>query len=116
MSYQDKSFQRFEFPATFSYGAEEQEQFASRDDITEPNHTPSYREARKLKQTANDGSHFNVKSSMPNSSGYSSAPRQMFPSKCATCGKDTQVPFEPRGDRPVYCPNCYRRTNPVKRY
>ncbi|MGP8078967.1 MAG: CxxC-x17-CxxC domain-containing protein [Dehalococcoidales bacterium] len=40
----------------------------------------------------------------------------MYPVKCATCGKDTQVPFEPRGDRPVYCSDCYRKTNPTKRY
>jgi CxxC-x17-CxxC domain-containing protein len=40
----------------------------------------------------------------------------MFPVKCATCGKDTQVPFEPRSGRPVYCSDCYRKTNPEKRY
>jgi len=27
---------------------------------------------------------------------------------CAGCGKQTTVPFEPRGDRPVYCLDCYR--------
>jgi len=35
--------------------------------------------------------------------------RQMFPATCADCGKDTEVPFEPRGDRPVYCSDCYRK-------
>ncbi|MSP79210.1 MAG: hypothetical protein EXR67_06660, partial [Dehalococcoidia bacterium] len=39
--------------------------------------------------------------------GYSSGPRQMFPAVCATCGKATQVPFQPRGDRPVYCSDCF---------
>jgi len=34
--------------------------------------------------------------------------RQMFPVKCARCGKDTEVPFEPRGDKPVYCSECCR--------
>ena len=28
---------------------------------------------------------------------------------CAECGKDTEVPFEPRGDKPVYCSDCYRK-------
>jgi CxxC-x17-CxxC domain-containing protein len=28
----------------------------------------------------------------------------MFPAVCAECGIDTQVPFEPREDRPVYWP------------
>lgn len=41
------------------------------------------------------------------SSGYRTH-RQMFPVKCARCGKDTEVPFEPRGDKPVYCSDCYR--------
>ncbi|MGA2527513.1 MAG: CxxC-x17-CxxC domain-containing protein [Smithellaceae bacterium] len=40
----------------------------------------------------------------------------MFSVKCATCGKDAQVPFEPRAGRPVYCSDCYRKTNPTKRY
>ena len=34
--------------------------------------------------------------------------RQMFTVKCANCGKDAQVPFEPKGDRPVYCNDCFR--------
>ena len=27
---------------------------------------------------------------------------------CASCGQTTTVPFEPKGDRPVYCKSCYR--------
>ena len=26
---------------------------------------------------------------------------------CSACGKQTTVPFEPRGDRPVYCQDCF---------
>ena len=26
---------------------------------------------------------------------------------CANCGKETEVPFVPRGDKPVYCSDCY---------
>ena len=26
---------------------------------------------------------------------------------CAECGKDTEVPFEPKTDRPVYCRDCF---------
>ena len=33
--------------------------------------------------------------------------REMFPAVCAQCGKQTQVPFKPRGDRPVYCSDCF---------
>jgi CxxC-x17-CxxC domain-containing protein len=27
---------------------------------------------------------------------------------CAGCGQQTTVPFEPRGDRPVFCRSCYQ--------
>jgi CxxC-x17-CxxC domain-containing protein len=28
---------------------------------------------------------------------------------CAACGKQTDLPFKPRGDRPVYCRDCFRK-------
>ncbi len=27
---------------------------------------------------------------------------------CAGCGQQTTVPFEPRGDRPVFCRDCFQ--------
>jgi CxxC-x17-CxxC domain-containing protein len=42
-------------------------------------------------------------------------PRQMHPATCDRCGEVTEVPFVPRGDRPVYCSECYsgiRATEP----
>ncbi len=33
--------------------------------------------------------------------------RQLYNVKCSNCGKDTQVSFQPSGDRPVYCRDCY---------
>ncbi|HHW09455.1 MAG TPA: zinc-binding protein [Firmicutes bacterium] len=37
----------------------------------------------------------------------SGAPRQLYDVTCADCGVQTQVPFQPRGDRPVYCRECF---------
>lgn len=34
-------------------------------------------------------------------------PRQIFHTVCATCGKDTEVPFQPRSGRPIYCKECF---------
>src|SRR5688500_18872576 len=31
----------------------------------------------------------------------------LYPATCASCDKETQVPFLPRGDRPVYCRECF---------
>ena len=94
MSFQDKSLQCSDCGATFTFSAEEQEFFQSRGYTNEPKRCPSCRQARKSERYGN--------------SSYGSR-RQMFPATCAECGKDTEVPFEPRGDRPVYCSDCYRK-------
>ena len=44
-----------------------------------------------------------------------SGPREMYKATCADCGKETEVPFKPSGDRPVYCQECYQKHKP-KRY
>ncbi|MBN2074410.1 MAG: zinc-ribbon domain containing protein [Dehalococcoidales bacterium] len=120
MIYKDKSIQCSDCNTTFTFSAEEQEQFASRGYTNEPKRCPTCREERKSKQYANGGNAYNRSNSRNSGSygnrSYNSAPRQMFPVVCATCGKNTEVPFEPRGDRPVYCSDCYRKTNPVRNY
>ena len=37
----------------------------------------------------------------------SSVVKQRYNTVCAACGAETQVPFVPRGDRPVYCRDCF---------
>jgi CxxC-x17-CxxC domain-containing protein len=32
----------------------------------------------------------------------------MFEAICSTCGKTATVPFKPRGDKPVYCRDCFK--------
>ena len=41
-------------------------------------------------------------------SGYRPAPSHGTPVICSGCGQPTTVPFEPRGDRPVFCRDCYQ--------
>ena len=41
--------------------------------------------------------------------GFGGGRREMFEVVCAECGKDTQVPFQPSGNRPVYCSDCFSR-------
>jgi CxxC-x17-CxxC domain-containing protein len=94
VSYQDKSIQCSDCGATFTFSAEEQEFFASKGYTNEPKRCPTCREARKSARYGDGGS----------SSG---SRRQMFPAVCARCGKDTEVPFQPREGRPVYCSDCY---------
>ena len=99
MSFEDKSLQCSDCGATFTFSAEEQELFQSRGYVNEPKRCPSCRQARKSQRYG--------------SSGYGSS-RQMFPAVCAECGKATEVPFEPRGDKPVYCSDCYRKMRPSR--
>ena len=41
------------------------------------------------------------------SAGTDQQGRTLYNVKCSNCGRDTQVPFKPSGDRPVYCRDCY---------
>ena len=35
--------------------------------------------------------------------------RQMHIATCSSCGNEARLPFVPRGDRPVYCSDCFGR-------
>jgi len=32
----------------------------------------------------------------------------MYDAICSSCGKETEVPFKPDGERPIYCKECYQ--------
>jgi len=98
MSFQDKTLECSDCGNTFTFSAEEQEQFQSRGYTNEPKRCPDCRQARKSQRYGNGG----------NSYGYKPR-RQLFPAVCADCGKETEVPFEPSQGRPVYCSDCYRK-------
>jgi len=39
--------------------------------------------------------------------GRDRRPLEMHEVICAKCGKETEVPFKPTGDKPVYCRDCF---------
>ncbi|HEU5343839.1 MAG TPA: CxxC-x17-CxxC domain-containing protein, partial [Ktedonobacterales bacterium] len=41
--------------------------------------------------------------------GGSGGRREMFVATCSSCGREARVPFQPRGDKPVYCSDCYQQ-------
>ncbi len=92
MSFQDKSLQCADCGQEFTFTAGEQEFYSSRGLQNEPKRCPDCRRARKTQRYGSDGN---------------KSQRQMYPATCAECGKETEVPFEPREDRPVYCSDCY---------
>jgi CxxC-x17-CxxC domain-containing protein len=87
----------------FTFTSGEQDFYASRG-FSEPSRCPSCRAQRKAGR--DNGSSNGGYSS---SGGYSSGTgrRQMFSATCSGCGQEAQVPFEPRGDKPVYCSACF---------
>ena len=40
--------------------------------------------------------------------GFNRRPREMHKATCGDCGKDCEVPFEPKQDKPVYCSECFQ--------
>ena len=94
MGFEDKTLQCTDCGENFTFSAEEQEFFQSKGYTNEPKRCPACRAARKAERYG----------------GGSYRPRrQMFPAVCAQCGKETEVPFEPREGRPVYCSECYNK-------
>ena len=93
MALADKELTCVECGASFFFTVGEQEFFASRGYTNDPKRCPACRSARKNQQR---------------SSGYGEGGvREMHPVVCDQCGVDTMVPFVPRGDRPVYCSDCF---------
>jgi CxxC-x17-CxxC domain-containing protein len=92
MSFTDKRVTCADCNKEFVFSATEQEFFASKGFTNEPKRCPECRLARKSSRTGISGA---------------SRQRQMYPTVCAQCGKQTEIPFEPRQDRPVYCSDCY---------
>jgi len=40
--------------------------------------------------------------------------REMHKATCAECKKECEVPFKPRGDRPVYCLDCFKKRKGIE--
>ncbi|HZP27286.1 MAG TPA: zinc-ribbon domain containing protein [Dehalococcoidia bacterium] len=98
--YQDKTLTCQDCGQSFTFSADDQQYHAEKGYSNEPKRCPSCRRARRA---GGDG-------------GYGSAPREMHPAVCAQCGKATEVPFLPRGDRPVYCSDCFKKQPSSGRY
>ena len=95
MSYEDRTLSCVECGQSFTFSADDQAYHADRGYTNEPRRCPACRQTRRAQRSGGDG--------------YNRNPREMHPVVCAECGKDATVPFRPRGDRPVYCNDCFRQ-------
>lgn len=103
MFYQDKTLKCADCGAEFVFTAGEQEFHASKGFTTEPRRCPACRKARKQQKGG--------EAPRPVSESNDRPPRQMYDAVCAECGKETKVPFQPTGSRPVYCSDCYKNNS-----
>jgi len=108
VSYQERTLTCIECGQPFIFSADDQAYHALKAYTNEPKRCPTCRQSRRDQRggsySSGSGGYGGGGSS---GGGYA---REMFSVKCANCGKDAQVPFQPRGDRPVYCQDCFDRT------
>ncbi|MDO8463730.1 MAG: zinc-ribbon domain containing protein [Gallionella sp.] len=100
MSFQDKTLTCKDCGQEFIWTAGEQEFYASRGLQNPPGRCPTDRAARRAGGGAGSAG-----------GGYGGA-REFFTATCSNCGGEARVPFQPRGDKPVYCSNCFEQVRP----
>lgn len=93
---------------SFTFTAGEQAFYLERG-YTEPQRCPACRAARKAQRGDSSGGGYGNSYGGGRSGGYSSSPRQMYPAVCSSCGRDTEVPFQPTAGKPVYCRECFQQ-------
>ena len=109
----DKTLTCRDCGTTFTFTEGEQAFYAQKG-YSEPQRCPDCRAAKKASRSG--GGYGNYGDSYGNGSyggGGGGYGRERVRTQviCANCGKETEVPFVPRGDRPVYCSDCYSQMN-----
>ena len=89
MEFQDRTLVCKDCGKEFTFTAGEQEFYKEKGFENDP---VRCRDCRSKRRRSHDGD---------------SGERTMFQVTCAACGKETEVPFEPKDDRPVYCRDCF---------
>jgi CxxC-x17-CxxC domain-containing protein len=126
MSYQDKVLTCADCGTQFVFSANEQAFYAERGFTNEPKRCGPCRQNRKASRGGGSsysggGSYGEADSgSYSGGGGYSSGggygggggggyggQRELHSVTCSSCGGEAKVPFVPRGDRPVYCSDCF---------
>ncbi len=89
--YQDRSLKCRDCGEEFVFSAGEQEFFAGKGLVNDPQRCQTCRAAAKRARSA----------------GESAGGREYHVTVCNSCGGQAVVPFQPRNDRPVYCSTCF---------
>ena len=92
MAFQDKVLACRDCGKEFTWTASEQEFYQKKGFENAPVRCPDCRALKKQRMNDDRGGE-----------------RQMFEITCSECGKKDTVPFQPKGDRPVLCRDCFRK-------
>ena len=93
MAFEDETLVCKDCGKDFIFSTGEQEFYAEKGFENEPVRCRDCRDSRRRNRDGGNGGE--------------REPRQMYTVDCAECGQETQVPFEPKNDRPVYCRDCF---------
>ncbi len=117
MPYVDKPLKCKDCGDDFVFSASQQEHHASLGLRNEPKRCPVCRQMQRMRnedrghQPRPPGGPRGPRPGGPAGAGpIGTTPtgKPVFMAVCAGCGKQTDLPFKPRGDRPVYCRDCFR--------
>ena len=92
MAFQDQTLTCRDCGKEFVWTASEQEFYQQKGFQNAPVRCPACRALKKARMDGNRGGE-----------------RQSFEITCSNCGKKDTVPFQPRGDKPVFCKDCFRK-------
>jgi CxxC-x17-CxxC domain-containing protein len=135
VSFTDKPLTCRDCGREFMFTAGEQEFYAQKGFDNEPTRCPDCRRARKAARNEGSGGGYSDRSyggggysdrsyggggyssggggysdrsyGSGGGGGYGQRERVQHETTCSNCGRTTTVPFVPRGDRPVYCQDCF---------
>ena len=88
MTYEDVTLQCADCGSDFVFTTGEQEFYSSKGLVNTPKRCSVCRKNKKHAR--------------------GSKSKKLFDVVCSQCGIETQVPFKPSEDRPVYCSECYK--------
>jgi CxxC-x17-CxxC domain-containing protein len=122
VSYADKVLSCRDCGQSFVFTVGEQEFFASRGFTNDPSRCRDCRMSRRGSGGGGGGAggYSSGGGGYSTGGGYGGSggggygggrrDREMFSVTCSSCGNDALVPFQPRGDKPVYCSDCFAKT------
>ena len=104
MAFADRELTCRDCSSPFVFTSGEQEFYATKGLQNDPVRCPSCRTQRKMMRPED-------RDDAPSYGVYASwggrTPRQLHVATCSGCQRSAEVPFVPRGDRPVFCSDCY---------